>query len=169
MNEDDLFQKAMSQVQPLEKSSRIQPARKKPVRVRASAQSLSYQEEGRPASLTQKEPWILVADGVSRDRLRQLAAGRPPVARSFDLHGMSREEALKLLQEGIGAALAAGERVVCIIHGRGLHSADKPILKHAVYHWLQESSIAAHVLACIPQPGSGGGACLVLLRRNGRR
>jgi len=63
-------------------------------------------------------------------------------------------------------AMREGIRALSVVHGRGLHSQDnKPILKQAAYHWLREGPLAHLVLAVIPQPGSGGGACLVLLRR----
>jgi len=113
----------------------------------------------------QNEPWTLVANGVSRDTLKRLTAGRPSIGLSVDLHGMTRDEALTRLQQGIEQALQEELRVLCIVHGRGLHSQGKPVLKQAVYRWLEEGSLAHIILAAIPQPHSGGGACLVLLRR----
>ena len=108
---------------------------------------------------------VFKADGVSNERLKRLAAGRPPVEKTFDLHGVTRDEALTLLENGFAQACSDGRRVLCIIHGRGLHSPGRPVLKQAVYHWLREGPYAGAVLAVTPQPGSGGGACLVLLRR----
>jgi DNA-nicking Smr family endonuclease len=63
-------------------------------------------------------------------------------------------------------ALTDQHRVLCIVHGRGLHSQGKPVLKEAVYQWLRSGSYANHILAAIPKPYTGGGSCLVLLRRN---
>lgn len=111
------------------------------------------------------QPGVFRADGVSAERLKRLAAGRPPVEQTFDLHGVTRSEALELLENGFRQAAESRMRVLCIIHGRGLHSPGRPVLKDAVYHWLRDGPFAAAVLAVIPQPGSGGGACLVLLRR----
>jgi len=98
-----------------------------------------------------------VADGMSRERLKRLAAGRPPIECTFDLHGMTRNEALAMLEEACGQAISEGVRVFCIIHGRGLHSQGRAILKEAVYHWLRQGPLAHRVLAIIPQPGSGCG------------
>ena len=78
---------------------------------------------------------------------------------------MTRNEALAMLEAACGQAIHEGVRVFCIIHGRGLHSQGRAILKEAVYHWLGQGPLAHRVLAVIPQPGSGGGACLLLLRR----
>ena len=115
--------------------------------------------------LQTEEPWVLRADGISRERLRRFAAGRPPIEQTQDLHGVTRNEALGLLDELFHRAIHDQLRAVCIIHGRGLHSESKPVLKEAVYQWLRHGPFAHTVLAAIPQPGSGGGACLVLLRR----
>jgi len=104
--------------------------------------------------------------GISNERLRQLSAGRPGVDFELDLHGMSREQAYTALALCMDDALAKSWRVLCLVHGRGMHSSDgKPVLKKAVYNWLQEGPYAGCVLAVIPKPGTAGGSCLVLLRR----
>ncbi|PIP01746.1 MAG: hypothetical protein COW18_13485 [Zetaproteobacteria bacterium CG12_big_fil_rev_8_21_14_0_65_54_13] len=170
--DDDLFAEAMGRVRPLPAVDKVlsrkrlprgfeiagrQPRNATPVPTR----------NGSPARVTDQE-WVLVADGISRERLKRLSGTQSAAAGTFDLHGMTRDAALDALLQGFTSALAAGARVLCVIHGRGLHSSDgKPVLKQAVYHWLSEGPFAAHVLAVVPQPGSGGGACLVLLRRMG--
>ncbi len=172
-DEEALFAEAMGKVQRLRMPERAVVGKKRPgparrpVSAPAVARQATVAADIRPPSAD--EPWILLANGVSRERLKRLAAGQPPVARSFDLHGVTRDEALAMLEEGFGQALASGWRVVCIIHGRGLHSQGRPVLKQATYHWLREGPYAASVLAVVPQPGSGGGACLVLLRRQAVR
>ena len=112
------------------------------------------------------EPWILKADGVSAERLRQLAAGRPAIDAETDLHGMTREDMYRVLSGVLEEALDNRRRVLCVVHGRGLHSEDgRPVLKEAVYAWLRDGPYAGWVLAVIPRPGTGGGSALVLLRR----
>jgi len=112
------------------------------------------------------EPWILKTNGVSRERLRQLANGRPPVDMEVDLHGMTREQAIAAISRHMEQVITAGHRVLCLVHGRGLHSENgRPVLKESTYHWLAEGPFAGHVLAVIPRPGTGGGSCLVLIRR----
>ncbi len=113
-----------------------------------------------------EDPWVLVADGVSHRSLRLLAAGQPPVDTEIDLHGMTRPQAIATLTHHIEQAPHKGWRVLALIHGRGLHSRDgRPLLKEAVYRYLASGPLAGEVLAVIPRPGSGGGSCLVLLRR----
>jgi len=170
-DEQDLFAKAMGKAQPLKASDKALAPSPKPAKPainvslrHAATGSVSKTSVALSAQSTQ-DPWVFVADGVSRERLKRLAAGRPPVERRFDLHGMSRHEALTMLESSCEQAISEGVRVFCIIHGRGLHSQGRAILKEAVYHWLRQGSLAHRVLAVIPQPGSGGGACLLLLRR----
>jgi len=174
-DEHDLFAEAMSKVQPIAPPKKISIEKKKPRKrdaVRriskmpaASHVPLSATSLHAPRLASSDEPWTLIANGISRERLKQLAGGQPPIEASFDLHGITRQQALDLLTDGFQQALIRQQRVLCIIHGRGLHSEGKAVLKHETYHWLKEGPFAPHVLAVIPQPGSGGGACLVLLRK----
>jgi len=170
-DEDDLFAEAMGKVQPLAASNKIETERlKKQKRVvfsgGARVKLLPTPQRGLSPETTD-DPWRLVADGVSRDRLKRLAAGQPAAGVTLDLHGFTRDEAVKQLSLTFEAALLDGQRALRIIHGRGLHSQGKAILKEAVYHWLREGQFASAVLAAVPETGSGGGACLVLLRRQG--
>jgi len=174
MNEDyeqGLFSEAMGKVQPLAPDDKVIANKAKPVK---AAESVSARRICAGALIQPSvalsvqptdDPWVFVADGISRDRLKRLAAGRPAIGRTFDLHGMTRDEALAVLEQGFGQSISERQRVICLIHGRGLHSQGKAVLKEAVHHWLREGIFAHAVLAVIPQPGSGGGACLVLLRR----
>ena len=174
MAEDDersLFAEAMGKVQPLTPGDKVVSGKAKPLKlaqkatvIRSRANTMAQPSAALSVQPTQ-DPWVFVSDGISRERLKRLGAGRPPIERTFDLHGMTRDEALAMLEQGFDQAISAGVRVICIIHGRGLHSQGRAVLKEAVYHWLRQGSLAHRVLAVIPQPGSGGGACLLLLRR----
>ena len=171
MDEDKLFAEAMSKVKPIAHEQKKQPSEKPTVKKHVSLpvnrtppafdtyplQNVSLQ--------TTENPWILKADGISRERLKRLAAGDPAVGLTLDLHGMTRDAALDLLDHEFLQAVSHKQRVITVIHGRGLHSQGKAVLKEAVYQWLREGAMARFILAAIPQPGSGGGACLVLLRR----
>lgn len=168
--DDELFAEAMGKVRRITPANKITPEKLKP-----KPEAAAFVQRTQPLMLSKtvtspprkaEEPWVLIADGVSRERLRSLASGRPPVERTLDLHGTTRNEALGLLEDLFGHAIGQQLRVLCIIHGRGLHSSQgKAVLKEAVYQWLRSGPFAYAVLAVIPQPGSGGGACLVLLRR----
>jgi len=168
-DEDDLFGKAMQHVRRIESEPRRVPEKPKP-----TARPASYRHHGLPAAepapthrpKRSDEPWILKADGVSAERLRQLGAGRPPIDAETDLHGMTREAMYRTLSCVMEQALERDWRVLSLVHGRGLHSEDgRPVLKEAVYGWLRDGPYAGWVLAVIPKPGTGGGSALALLRR----
>jgi len=166
-DDDDFFNRAMYGVRKLETKSRRQvnkPGSQVHRTIETPPPSFAGLEGVRPEKSS--EPWILKADGVSQERLRQLMNGRPPVDMEADLHGMTREQAFSTLEHCLQQALIEHKRVLCLVHGRGLHSQDgRPILKQAVYDWLADGPFAAYVLATVPKPGTRGGSCLVLLRR----
>jgi len=166
-DDDDLFGHAMRGVRKLQSESRRQANKPRP-QIHQSMKAEDFPSAGSPDVRPEKsvEPWVLKADGVSQERLRQLANGRPPVDMEVDLHGMTREEAFAALDHCMQQALTGHHRVLCLVHGRGLHSQDgRPVLKESVYRWLVEGPFAGHVLAAIPKSGTRGGSCLVLLRR----
>ncbi len=170
MKDEDLFAEAMRKVQPMRAPARVTPRGKPPrpdklVRISQATVVRTATPVADVRPQPGQEPWVLLADGVSREQLKKLAAGQPPVAMELDLHGMTRDEALAMLAQKVKALQAGAGRVLCIIHGRGRHSQGRPVLKEAVYHWLREGPCAAQVLAVVPQRGTGGGSCLVLLRR----
>ncbi len=170
MDDEDLFAKAMSVVRPLAKPDKITVERPKPKRKPSQERhtpitpvsSPRIADELKPSS----DPWTLKASGVSQEKLKQLGSGRPAIDIETDLHGMNRDEACSALEKMFDIALQERLRVLCIVHGRGLHSQGKPVLKEAVYQWLRSGPYAAHILAAIPKPYTGGGSCLVLLRRD---
>jgi len=169
MKDEDLFAEAMQKVRPMRVSDKVTPRGKppRPDRVRQASHGVVVEQVVAPVVRPrfEQEPWVLLADGVSREQIKKLAAGQPPVTMEVDLHGMTRDEALAILAQKVKALQAGSGRVLCVIHGRGRHSQGRPVLKEAVYHWLREGPYASRVLAVVPQRGTGGGSCLVLLRR----
>jgi len=173
MDDDDLFAKAMSVVRPIAPSDKVtveKPRVRKPrLKQRRSPAAIALTDHRNAAPESGREPWILKASGVSQEKLKQLGAGRPAVDIETDLHGMTREEALSALEKMLEIALDEQARALCIVHGRGLHSQGRPVLKDTVYQWLRSGPYAGHILAAIPKPHTGGGSCLVLLRRKRSR
>lgn len=170
MKDEDLFAEAMQKVRPMRTPAKVTPRGKppRPDKARRALHAVVVEHAAAVSAMRPRpdqEPWVLLADGVSREQLKKLAAGQPPVAMELDLHGMTRDEALAMLAQKVKALQAGSGRVLCVIHGRGRHSQGRPVLKEAVYHWLREGPYAAQVLAVVPQRGTGGGSCLVLLRR----
>lgn len=168
-DDDELFSKAMRDVRRIDTPARRVKTRPAPeIAPQPRSSSSNYAAGQSPAQQPEQsnEPWVMKTSGVSAASLRQLAAGNPPVDREIDLHGMTREEMYRALSSLIEETLDRNRRVLCLVHGRGLHSEDgRPVLKKAVYDWLRSGPYAGWVLAAIPKPGTGGGSALVLLRR----
>jgi len=114
------------------------------------------------------ETWTARANGIDRKLVRKLGAGQLGVEARIDLHGRTRDETMRGLERFVAQALAAGQRAVLVIHGRGLHSSGEgPTLRDVVREALTGGLLGPHVLACSSAPpGLGGpGATLVWLRR----
>ena len=139
-----------------------EPARKEP---RASGRERAFVLEERGDDVDGR------AEDVARSILLDLRAGRIPPERDIDLHGERLAAASRKLAAAVAKARKDGVRCVLVIHGRGLHSDDEPVLKRALPEWLQAPPHAAIVqaFATAPQGMGGPGASLVLLRRERAR
>ncbi|NNL65027.1 MAG: DNA mismatch repair protein MutS [Myxococcales bacterium] len=106
------------------------------------------------------------ARGTDRRLRKRLRNGEIEIERELDLHGLDAASARRTLRSALEAALAAGERCVLVIHGRGRHSDAGPTLKSALPDWLAEPPHGPAVLAFeSADPRHGGpGATRVLLR-----
>ena len=106
------------------------------------------------------------AAGFDRRRLRELRRGEIEPDSEIDLHGMTRAAARAELAAALRDAIAAGQRCVLIVHGRGLRSQEGPVLRDALPGWLAEPPHGASVLAFAAGEPQRGGATYVLLRRS---
>lgn len=165
----ELFEEAMRDVTPIEPRPPA-PAVRKPARRRSGP------VRRRPATPARFEIEELgermeghVA-GFDRRRLARLKAGRIPPEATVDLHGLLQEEARLAVREAMRDARGAGLRTILVIHGRGLHSPEGPVLKTALPAWLAEPPVGGWVLAFASAPPDlgGPGATLVLLRKRSR-
>jgi DNA-nicking Smr family endonuclease len=85
----------------------------------------------------------------------------------IDLHGLSVEAAQAEFDRFLKEAVTSGKRTILIVHGRGLSSPDKPVLKTKVYQWLTAGPWRKWVLAFASARhcDGGAGATYVLLRQ----
>jgi DNA-nicking Smr family endonuclease len=160
----DLFRQALEGVTPLPPPDRI-PPKPKPRKFAAPAalsspipDTLSDHGAGDTA-ITE-----FLRNGISRMTLRDLRRGRWPIEDELDLHGLTNDEARKLLVEFLHHATQRGLRCVNVIHGKGWRSEGRDgILKVNTRHWLTQH---AQVLAFCEAPpnAGGGGAVRVLLK-----
>ncbi len=105
--------------------------------------------------------------GMGPEIVRRLHQGYYAVQDYVDLHGLRAHEAEQVLHAFIRRALANGKRSVLVIHGRGLTSPHKPVLKHKLYAWLTRGPLRKHVIALASARAcdGGAGATYVLLRQ----
>ena len=110
-------------------------------------------------------------EGTARDTnpevARRLHRGDFSIQDHIDLHGLRVDEAHEAVNDFLNHSIASGKRAVLIIHGRGLSSPAKPILKSKVYRWLTTSPWHKWVIAFTSARlcDGGAGATYILLRR----
>ncbi len=102
----------------------------------------------------------------SHPSVRQAVTREPiEVQARIDLHGMGRQEAAEALRRFVLRRHALGERMLLVIHGKGLHRADGRAELPAVCHReLTEGPLAALVLAFASAPRRLGGLGALVVR-----
>ena len=107
------------------------------------------------------------AHGVNPAIARRLHRGDFSIQDHIDLHGMRVHEAHEAVDAFLKKSITAGKRAVLVIHGRGLSSPAKPVLKSKVYQWLTTSPWHKWVIAFTSARlcDGGAGASYILLRR----
>jgi DNA-nicking Smr family endonuclease len=113
------------------------------------------------------EGWV---DLAGKRFLPHLRSGLYSIQGQIDLHGLSQIEARNLVEGFILNMARFRECCVKIIHGRGINSNDKAVLKDSLQRWLSTRRLARHVVAYASAPAKDGGvgAIYVLLRRAGK-
>lgn len=162
--EQALWDQAVDNVKPLAKDHRVRP--KTAPRV---ARPLAPEPYRRPPSRSRDtEPdetegdsgWV--ADGIDRRQLRKLRRGQWLPGRRLDLHGMTRTAAISATRRFIETNRIAF-RCIAVVHGRGLHSNGRPVIKGEVRALLREHP-AVLAYSDAPRDDGGSGAVYVLLR-----
>lgn len=98
---------------------------------------------------------------------RLLHGGRFSIQAHIDLHGLTVPEATQAFDAFLDESIRTGVRAVLVIHGRGLSSPGRPVLKRKVHEWLTIGPWRKWVLAFASARScdGGAGATYVLLRR----
>jgi DNA-nicking Smr family endonuclease len=103
--------------------------------------------------------------GISQKDMRRLKDGDFPVDGALDLHGTTTEEARHALLSFLDHAQNQGWHCVRIVHGKGKHGSEVPIIKNLVNSWLRQlPPILAFSSA--PRRDGGAGAVYVLISRH---
>lgn len=179
MNNDDnsLFQNLMRSVTPL-KPSKTVASYKKPVRVPTRIKQHHELPHDRivssaPFSLWTEEMQEAVkthsilsycSHTIPKKRLQQLQKGEIPYDARLDLHGFKLSIACDTLVSFIEQHLQLQHRCLLIIHGKGSHQGETPMLKNQVNHILKQIPAVLAFHSALDKHG-GTGAVYVLLKR----
>lgn len=104
---------------------------------------------------------------VNREVAKRLHKGEFSLQGHIDLHGLTVEHARQVFEHFLKESIAAGKRMVLIVHGRGLSSPAAPILKSKVIEWLTTGPWRKWLMAFTSARlcDGGTGATYVLLRK----
>ena len=155
MNEDNfqqdktLLKKLFKSLRPLKHDKVI--LRPPPKKIRAST---TPPEEQFHQALSSADKIFYTNRPLPRKALQQFKKGQYNPEDVLDLHGMTVAEAKIALDKFIQESYEANYFVVAVIHGKGRHKSEKPILKNKVNEWLREY---ASVMACCSALNKDGG------------
>lgn len=122
---------------------------------------------------------------IDRKMRRQITSGRQDVDRSIDLHGMTQDQAFRVLKSAIEGAIRRGDKTLLVVTGKGgkrfsqieatpaayrtRNEFDQfaGVLKRMVPLWLNGPELKPFVQSYGPaaQDHGGEGALYVILRR----
>ena len=101
---------------------------------------------------------------IPNKRMKQLKNGQIPLEARLDLHGLKPDNARESLCQFINNQTQLNHRCLLIIHGKGSHRGEPPVLKNLVNHWLQQIPQILAFHSALARDG-GHGALYVLLKR----
>jgi DNA-nicking Smr family endonuclease len=175
-SENELFLKEMADVAPIPRGDRIEHRSNSGPPV---GPELNYQDETllKLDNLIKFGTGFVVADtpeyiegrgyNVHPEITKRLHRGDFSIQAHIDLHGLGVEDARNAFEIFLKDSITTGKKAVLIVHGRGLSSPDKPVLKTEVVRWLTCGPWRKWVIAFSSARScdGGAGATYVLLRR----
>jgi DNA-nicking Smr family endonuclease len=107
-----------------------------------------------------------LSGGTPNRVLQELKRGKHHPELTIDVHGLTSDQAVRMIDAVLHSALESDLRTLLIVYGRGLHSPEGPVLPGVVIdhlHRVRSESVLA--LCSAPAKWGGPGALLVRLRR----
>lgn len=171
----DVFRAAMAGVKPLRRDNRLALRRPKPAPVpiqlhrdEAAVLQELMQSVVDPAEIETGEELLFLRPGYPPGLLRQLRRGTFSCADSIDLHTLTEKVAREVLLLFIAQSSRRGLGCVRVIHGKGLRSQGRPVLKLMAQKMLRKHPSVIAFASCRPVHG-GTGAVDILLKNSGLR
>jgi len=171
-----LFTKAMSDVTPISREDCFD-------RRFVGKNDRSYKKDDDQEALHSLKQLIQCGDGfnvsATPEYIEGLGYNTPPevakrlhqgvysIQAHIDLHHFNVPAANDAFDDFIKQSIMTGKRAILIVHGRGLSSPVKPVLKTKVFEWLTSGKWRKWVIAFTSARScdGGAGATYVLLRR----
>ena len=181
----ELFEKVLSDVIPIERSSSSRDPYQKTVKIAEQRSDLNFASENsnnRTKERSFPEPLFLNdflpgrAPGLDRGTSTKMAKGQFKIQGRLDLHGMTQQKAHVALTDFIQGAYREKKRNLLVITGKGkrreradsdFYETAEGVLKRSVPGWMAEPPLRSLVLAfsTAKKAHGGTGALYVLLRR----
>ena len=176
MTERELFLEAMADVEPINRENRIEP-------ICAPCVSIDSESDTEDETLQQLSNLVNSGEGfviadtpeyiegtgfnIHPEISKRLHRGDFSIQSHIDLHGFDVEDARKSFEIFLKDSITTGKRAVLIVHGRGLSSPERPVLKTKVIEWLTRGPWRKWVIAFSSARScdGGAGATYVLLRQ----
>jgi DNA-nicking Smr family endonuclease len=174
--EHQLFREAMADVKPLAQNSCIEhgvlarlPLETEPDCETETLLELNHLIRHGKGFVVAHTPEYIEGTGhnVHPRFAKRLHRGDFSIQAHLDLHGLGVLEAKDAFDRFFKESIAIGKRAVLIIHGRGLSSPQRPVLKTRVIEWLTCGPWRKWVIAYTSARScdGGAGATYVLLRQ----
>ena len=166
-DENSVFRDAVRDVEPISTADKVIHSRRLPQptkRQSISTPDRLFRHHNTMPEMAPGDEHSFLRSGVSRKTLKQLRRGHWNVEDQLDLHGFTRDEALRELHEFLDTCYMRGFRCVHIIHGKGLNSKNQePVIKALVWNQLKQHSYVLAFSQASPSDG-GSGAVIVLFK-----
>ena len=174
--EKALFLEAMADVEPIHRGDRLEPAIMSRVFTgpgndtdTETLQRLNNLLESGEGFVVANTPEYIEGTGyhIHPEIAKRLHRGDFSIQSHIDLHGLGVEDARDAFENFLKDAVTTGKRAVLVVHGRGLSSANQPVLKTKVIEWLTRGPWRKWVIAFSSARScdGGAGASYVLLRQ----
>ncbi|MFA5960854.1 MAG: Smr/MutS family protein [Tatlockia sp.] len=171
--EKRLFRQMMQGVKPLAPDNKVPvtPAKPAPVKKRASlfppkkeAESL-YLSDYYANPVESDTILSYTTPNLPKKLFLDLRRGKLQWQAKLDLHGLKPEQAKEALVQFIAKQWNLSHRCLLVIHGKGGHKGEQPVLKNLINHWLSQFPEVLAFHSALPKEG-GAGALYLLLKRN---